>query len=92
MEGACSWDGSHGKVKIEETDGSCCGQKSTTSLSLFLGAYGFEVEEELSTMGYSVLGRRSLDWKNGVMSKKEAWMRQIGEVKMAVLAHVGLQL
>ena len=25
--GACSRVGSHGKVKIEETDGSCCGQK-----------------------------------------------------------------
>ena len=25
VEGACSGDGSHGKVGIEETDGSCCG-------------------------------------------------------------------
>ena len=26
------------------------GKKSSTSLSLFMGAYGLEVEEELSTM------------------------------------------
>ena len=48
----CSGDIFHGGVKIKETDGSGCGQKGTTSLSLFMEAYGLEEEEEeLSTMG-----------------------------------------
>ena len=34
VESACSRDGSHGKVKIEETDGSCCGQKEQRLLKL----------------------------------------------------------
>ena len=42
---------------------AAAGKESTTSLSLFMEAYGLEVEEELSTAGHSVLGRRSLDWK-----------------------------
>ena len=48
---------------MKETDGSGCGQKSATSLSLLMEAYGLEEEEELSTMANSVLGRRSLGWK-----------------------------
>ena len=39
-EGSCSGDSSHGKVKIEETDGSSSGQKE----------YDILVEEELSTL------------------------------------------
>ena len=38
---------------------AAAGKKSTTSLSLFMDECGFEVEEEL---GYSDLGRRSVDW------------------------------
>ena len=39
---------------------AAAGKKSTTSLSLFMEAYGLEVEEELSN---PVLGRRSSDGK-----------------------------
>ena len=67
-------------VTIKETDGSGCGQKSTTSLSLFMEAYGLEEEEELSTMA-------TQHWAEGVWTgkwrheQKEAWMRQIQEVQ-----------
>ena len=79
--GACSRDGSHGKVKIEETDGQLLrAKKSTTSFSLFVEAYGLEVEEELSTM-------TTQHWAEGVWTGKwrheqnEAWRRQIQEVQ-----------
>ena len=72
MVSACSRDGSHGKVKIEETDGSSCGQKSTTSLSLFMEANGREVEEELSTMATQLsFGQKEFGVENGVTSKKK---------------------
>ena len=56
------------------------GKKSTISLSLFMEAYGFEFEEELSTMAIQC-------WAEGVWTGKwshelkEAWMRQIREVQ-----------
>ena len=51
-------------LQIEETDGSCCGiKKSTTSLSLFMETYGLEVEEELSTMATQY-------WAEGVWTRK----------------------
>ena len=42
---------------------AAAGKKSTTSLSLFMEAYGVEVEEELSTMAIQYWGRRSLGRK-----------------------------
>ena len=51
------------RQKFEETDGSSCGEKSTTSLSLFAEACGFEVEEELSTMATQY-------WAEGVWTGK----------------------
>ena len=53
---------------------------ATTSLSLFMEAYGLEVEEELSTMATE-------HWAEGVWTGKRsnelkvAWMRQIHEVQ-----------
>ena len=47
---SCSGDSTHRKIEIEEADGNSSGQKSTTSLSLFMEVLGLEVEEELSTM------------------------------------------
>ena len=41
VESLSSGDVSHGGVKIEETDGSCSGPKSTISLSLFMEACVF---------------------------------------------------
>ena len=67
---------------IKETDDSGCGQKGTTSQSLFMEAYGLEVEEaELSTMANSVLGRRGLDWKVAARKKKKRGSKQIQEVQ-----------
>ena len=57
------------------------GKTSTTSLSLFLEAFGLEVEEELSTLATQY-------WAEGVWTVKrfheqrEAWMKQIQEVQL----------
>ena len=57
---------------------AAAGKKSSTSLSLFMEAYGLEVEEELSTMTTQY-------WAEGIWTgkwhheQKEAWMRQIQE-------------
>ena len=56
------------------------GKQITTSLSLFVEAYGIDVEEELST-------RATQYWAEGVWTGKwrherqEAWMSQIQEVQ-----------
>ena len=42
---------------------AAAGKKSTTSLSLFVEAFGFEVEEELSTMATQFWAEGVLDWK-----------------------------
>ena len=60
---------------------AAAGKKGSTSLSLFLDAYGLEVEEELSTIA-------SQTWAEGVWSgkwlteQKEAWTKQNFEVQM----------
>ena len=81
-KGCMQWGWLPLKVKkIEETNGSCSGQKkSTTSLSLFIEAYGLEVEEELSTMAtqHSVEGVWTGKWS---YEQKEARVRQIREVQ-----------
>ena len=51
------------RLKLRRQMATAAGKKRTSSLSLFMEAYGLEVEEELSTLGHSVLGRRSLDRK-----------------------------
>ena len=57
------------------------GKKNTTSLSLFMEAYGLEVEEELSTLATQY-------WAEGVWTEKwyldqrEARMKQIQEVQL----------
>ena len=51
------------RLKLRRQMAAAAGKKSTTSLSLFIEAYGREIEEELSTNCYSALGRRSLDWE-----------------------------
>ena len=67
------WRRFYGEVKIEKTD--------ETFLSLFMEAYGLEVEEELSTMSTQY-------WADGVWTgkrrheQKKAWRRQIQEVQM----------
>ena len=57
---------------------AAAGKKST--LSLFMGAYGLEVEEELSTMAteYWAEGFWTGKWRH---EQKEAWMRQIQKVQ-----------
>ena len=59
---ACSGDGSNGKAEIEEADSSSRGKKGTTSLPLFMEAFGLEVEEELGQKGYRLV--------NGQLNKK----------------------
>ena len=51
------------KRKLRRQLAAAAGNKSTTFLSLFMEAYGLEVEEGTFHLGHSVLGRRSLDWK-----------------------------
>ena len=61
---SCSGDSSHGKVKIERQMAAAAGRKkSTTSLSLFIEAYGLEVEEELSTLATQYWAVGNLDGK-----------------------------
>ena len=68
------------RLKLRRQMAAAAGKKSTTSLSLFMEAYGLEVEEELSTMA-------TQHWAEGVWTgkwsyeQKEAWMRQIREVQ-----------
>ena len=49
------------RFKLRRQMAAAAGKKTTTSLSLFMETSGLEVEEELSTFGHPVLGRRSLD-------------------------------
>ena len=58
---------------------AAAGKKSTTSLSLFMEAYGIEVEDELSTLATQY-------WQEGACigkwhEQKEAWMKQVPEVQ-----------
>ena len=70
------------RLKLRRQMAAASGKKSTTSLSLFMEAYGLEVEEELSTMATQY-------WAEGVWTgkwhheQKEAWMRQIQEVQIS---------
>ena len=67
-------------LKLRRQMAAAAGRKSATSLSLFVGTCGLEVEEELSTMAIQ-------HWAKGVWTRKwsheekEAWMRQIREVQ-----------
>ena len=63
------------RLKLRRQMAAAAGKKSTTSLSLFMEAYGSEVEEELSTLA-------TQHWAGGVWTGKwqhvqrKAWMRQ----------------
>ena len=56
------------------------GKKSTTSLALFMEAYGLDVEEDFSTLATQY-------WAEGIWTGKwyhehgEAWMKQIQDVQ-----------
>ena len=69
------------RFKLRRQMAAAAGKKSTTSLSLFMEAYGLEAEEELSTMTtqYWAEGVRTGNWRH---DQKEAWMRQIREVQV----------
>ena len=47
---ACSGDGPYRKIFFRRQMAAAAGKKRTTSLSLFMEAFGLEVEEELSTL------------------------------------------
>ena len=68
------------RLKLRRQMAAAAGKKSATSLSLFMEAYGIEVEEELSTMAtqYWAEGVWTGKWSHEL---KEAWMRQIREVQ-----------
>ena len=51
------------RLKLRRQMAVAAGKKSTTSLSLFMEAYGLEVEEELSTLATQYWAEGSLDWK-----------------------------
>ena len=61
------------RLKSRRQMAAAPGKKSTTSLSLFMEAFGLEVEEDGGGsfhFGYPVLGRRS-GLENGTMNKKK---------------------
>ena len=67
------------RFKLRRQMAAAAGKKSTTSLSLFMEACGFGVDEGLSTMA-------TQHWAEGVWTGKwnyeqEARMRQIREVR-----------
>ena len=68
------------RLKLRRQMAGAADKKSTTSLSVFMEAYGLEVEEELSTLATQF-------WAEGVWTgkwsheQKGAWMRQIQEVQ-----------
>ena len=57
-------------LKLRRQMVAAAGRKSTTSLSLFMKAFGIEVEEELSAMATQTLGRRGVDWQMAQNTKK----------------------
>ena len=59
--------GPYRKIEVEEAEAA--GKKSTTSLSLFMEAFGLEVEEGLSTLATQY-------WAEG------AWMKQVPAEQM----------
>ena len=67
------------RVNLRKQMAAAAGKKRTTSLSLFMEAFGLDVEEELFT-------KVTQTWAEGVWvgkwctEQKEAWMRQIFEV------------
>ena len=72
----CSGVGSHGEKLRTQMAAAAAGKKSTTSLSLFMDAYGLEVKEALSTLATQY-------WAEGIWTGKwyhkqrEAYMKQI---------------
>ena len=80
VESACSWDGSKGKVKFWEADGSSRAKKGHDFV-VFTEAFGFEVEEQRSTLATQTWaeGTRTGTWYT---EQKEAWLNQIPEVQM----------
>ena len=60
--------------KLRRQMAVAAGKKETTSLSLFVEAFGLEVEEELSTLDGQ---------ENDTRNEKEAWLKQIFEVRTA---------
>ena len=65
----CSGDGSHGEVKIEETDGSSR-QKEYDLIVLVHGGIRPGSGRRAFLRGHSVLGRRSLDWNMAARTKR----------------------
>ena len=81
VESACGRVGPHRKIKLRRRMAAAPGQKSTTSLSLFMEAFGLEVEEELSTLATQY--RAEAAWiGKWCLEKKEAWMNQFFEGPM----------
>ena len=46
-------------------------KKSTTSLSLFMEAFGLAVDEDLSTLATSSIGQRESGRESGIRSNKK---------------------
>ena len=66
------------RLNTRRQTAAAAGNKSTTSLSLFMAAYGFEVEEELSTMAtqyWTERRKRSVDEANSRSSDVETGER-----------------
>ena len=53
------------RLKLRRQKAAAASEKSTTSLSFFMEAYGLETFH-----GRSVLGRRSLEWKMAARTKR----------------------
>ena len=59
------------RLKLRRQMAAAAGKRAQPPLSLFMEAFGIEVEEELSAMATQTLGRRSVDWQKGTRNTKK---------------------
>ena len=79
---SCSGDVSHGKGKIEKTDGSSRGKKEQNLSVLVHGSFFLAWKWKKSCPPWPLsLGQKEFGLAKVGANKKEAWMRQIQEVQ-----------
>ena len=81
VESACSGDGPSRKIYIEETDGSSSGQKENDIVVPFSWRPLASKWRRNFPLWPLNTGQKEPGWEDGIMNKKEAWMKQVREVQ-----------